>query len=71
MILSIKRVFSFFCIIMFFVLCCSVCSASTDTKWILWIEERFNISMAEDHKITFHHFKKALNLDKVGTRLSL
>ncbi|CAB3992535.1 NADPH oxidase 5, partial [Paramuricea clavata] len=38
--------------------------SSTDTKWFLWIEERFNISVAEDLKITFHHFKKALHLDK-------
>ncbi|CAB3980388.1 NADPH oxidase 5 isoform X1, partial [Paramuricea clavata] len=38
--------------------------ASTDTKWYLWIEERFNISMTDDRKITFEHFKNALHLDK-------
>ena len=47
-------------------LCCTVCSASTDTKWYSWIEERFNISVAEDRKITFEQFKKALHLDKVS-----
>ena len=40
-------------------------SASADTKWYQWIEDRFSVTMSDDRKITFEHFKKALHLEKV------
>lgn len=46
-------------------------SASVDTKWYQWIEDRFSISLSEDRKMTFETFKKALHLDKVCLKVIL